>query len=93
MFMRSLVRETQRLSDMFTILETLRGADEHGNVRGWQSSYGLLEVTRSCALICELASMIAKAGYRECDRPTLEAIMQEARQILYSVQAQIPEQA
>ena len=88
MFMRSLVRETQRLSDMFTILEALRRADEHGNPRGWKSPYGLLEVTRSCTLICELASMIAKAGYRECDRPTLEAITQEARQVLYSVQAQ-----
>jgi hypothetical protein len=88
MFMRSLVRETQRLSDMFTILEALRRADEHGNPRGWKSPYGLLEVTRCCTLICELASMIAKAGYRECDRPTLEAITMEARQVLYSVHAQ-----
>jgi hypothetical protein len=90
MFMHSLVRETQRLSDMFTLLEALRTADEHGNPRGWKSPFGLLRVTQSCALICELATMIAKAGYRECDRPTVEAIALEAREILYSVQAQSP---
>ncbi|SCW37167.1 hypothetical protein SAMN02927900_01100 [Rhizobium mongolense subsp. loessense] len=88
MFMRSLIRETQRLADMFTVLEALRNADEHGNPRSWNSPVGLLEITQSCAIICDLAAAIAKAGYRECDRPTLEEITSEARKVLYSVNMQ-----
>ncbi len=89
MFMGSLLQETRRLADMFTMLEALRNADEHGNPRGWNSPFGLLKITQSCAIICELATAIAKAGYRECDKATLEAIAGEARNVLYSVNEQV----
>ncbi|NLS02079.1 hypothetical protein HGP14_01675 [Rhizobium sp. P32RR-XVIII] len=89
MFMGSLLQETRRLAEMFTVLEALRNADEHGTPRGWNSPFGMLEITRSCAIICELATAIAKAGYRECDKATVDAIAGEARSVLYSVNEQV----
>ncbi|MBB3540489.1 MULTISPECIES: hypothetical protein [unclassified Rhizobium] len=89
MFMDRLFNETQRLAAIFSALEALRLADERGNPRGWASPFGLLQIIRCCARILELSSCVAKAGYRECDQETLEAITSETRQVLYSVRAQI----
>ncbi|AJC77675.1 hypothetical protein IE4803_CH00416 [Rhizobium etli bv. phaseoli str. IE4803] len=88
MFMEKLVRETERLSLISSMLDTMRRADQDRNARGWTSPIGLLKMTRSCATISELATSIAKAGYRECDRQTLEEILSETRQVLYSLQAE-----
>ena len=88
MFMEKLVRETERLSLICSLLDTMRRADRDRNARGWTSPIGLLKMTRSCATISELATSIAKAGYRESDRQTLEEILSETRQVLYSLQAE-----
>jgi hypothetical protein len=48
----------------------------------------MLEITRCCAVISDLALSIAKAGYRECDKQTLDEIASETRQVLYSMKAQ-----
>lgn len=89
MFMDRLLRETQRLANIFTAMEALRLADERGNPRGWASPFGLLQIIRCCGVISDLVTAIAKAGYRECDRETLEEIASENRRVLYSVHAQI----
>ncbi|TCU18074.1 hypothetical protein [Rhizobium sullae] len=89
MFMEGLLRETQKLANIFTAMEALRLADEHGNPRGWASPFGLLQITRCCAIISDLAFSIAKAGYRECDKATLDEIASETRKVLYSVNAQL----
>lgn len=89
MFMDRLFNETQRLAAIFSGLEALRLADEQGNPRGWASPFGLLQIIRCCAGILELSSCVAKAGYRECDRETLDEIASETRKVLYSVQAQV----
>ena len=88
MFMEKLVRETQRLSLICSMLDTMRRADKDRNARGWTSPIGLLKITLSCAMISELATSIALAGYRECDKQTLEEILSETRQVLYTLQAQ-----
>jgi hypothetical protein len=88
MFMDRLLRETQCLANVFSAVEALRLADEHGNPRGWASPCGMLEITRCCAVISDLALSIAKAGYRECDKETLDEIASETRQVLYSMKAQ-----
>lgn len=88
MFMEKLVRETQRLSLICSMLDTMRRADGDRNARGWTSPIGMLKITRSCAMICELGTFIAKAGYRECDKATLEEILNETRQVLHSLNAQ-----
>jgi len=88
MFMEKLVRETQRLSLICSMLDTMRRADEDRNARGWTSPIGMLKIIGSCAMICELGTSIAKAGYRECDKATLEDILNETRQVLHSLNAQ-----
>lgn len=88
MFMEKLVRETQRLSLICSMLDTMRRADEDRNARGWTSPIGMLKITASCAMICELGTAIAKAGYRECDKATLEEILNETRQVLHSLNTQ-----
>ncbi len=88
MFMEKLVRETERLSLICSMFDTMRRADQDRDARGWTSPIGLLKITRSCAMISELATAIAKAGYRECDRQTLEEILGETRQVLYAMRAQ-----
>ncbi|MBB4573194.1 hypothetical protein PYR71_03285 [Rhizobium sp. MC63] len=88
MFMEKLVRETERLSLICSMFDTMRRADQDRDARGWTSPIGLLKITRSCAMISELATAIAKAGYRECDRQTLEEILGETRQVLYALRAQ-----
>jgi hypothetical protein len=88
MFLDRLLRETQFLANIFTAVEALRLSDEHGNPRGWASPCGKLEIIRRCAVICDLALSIAKAGYRECDKETLDEIASETRQVLYSMKAQ-----
>lgn len=87
MFMEKLVRETQRLSLICSLFDTMRRADEDRNARGWTSPIGMLKITASCAMICELGTSIAKAGYRECDKATLEEILNETRQVLHSLNA------
>ncbi len=89
MFMDRLLRETQLLANIFTAIEALRLADEHGNPRGWASPFGLLQIIRCCDKISDLTDSIAKAGYRECDREMLEEIASENRKVLYSVNEQI----
>jgi hypothetical protein len=89
MFLERLLRETQRLANIFTAIEALRLADERGNPRGWASPFGLLQITRCCATISDLTLSIAKAGYRECDKATLDEIASETRKVLYSVNAQV----
>jgi hypothetical protein len=87
MFMESLLNETQRLANICSLLDTLKLRNEHGEATGWGTPFAMLQIARSCTTICELATAIAKAGYRECDEPTLNAILAETRQILYSVNA------
>jgi hypothetical protein len=87
MFMDRLLREAQSLADIFTAVEALRLADEHGNPRGWASPCGMLEITRCCSVISDLALSIAKTGYCECDKEILDDIVSETRQVLYSMTA------
>ncbi|MBY3155119.1 hypothetical protein HFO56_22620 [Rhizobium laguerreae] len=87
MFMEKLVRETERLSLICSMLDTMRRADKDRNARGWTSPIGMLKITRCCAVISELCTSIAKAGYRECDRQALEEIMRETRQVLHLLNA------
>ncbi|MGO7653245.1 hypothetical protein ACC688_37145, partial [Rhizobium ruizarguesonis] len=62
MFMDKLVRETERLSLLCSLLDTMRRADKDRNVRVWTSPIGMLKITRCCAAISELGTPISKAG-------------------------------
>ncbi|WP_454847968.1 hypothetical protein [Rhizobium binxianense] len=87
MFMEKLLSETRRLSVICSMLDTMRQADGNPDARGWTSPVGLLKITASCAAIAELAAAIARAGYRECDKATLEEITGEMRHVLYALNA------
>jgi hypothetical protein len=88
MFMDSLLRETERLALIYSMLDRMRQTDKNPDAIGWSSPYGMLQMTRSCALISELATSIAEAGYRECEKGMLDEITSETRHVLYSLTAQ-----
>ena len=86
--MDRLLRETERLALICSMLDRMRQTDKNPNAIGWSSPFGMLQITRSCALISELATSIAEAGYRECDKGMLDEITSETRHVLYSLTAQ-----
>lgn len=88
MFMEQLLTEVRRLVDAFSHLETVgRCGGEHP--AEWISPTGLLQIVRCCSKISELGSLIAKAGYWECERELLEQITGQARLVLYNISGRI----
>ena len=87
MFMEQLLAEVRRLVDAFSRLEPAERQDD----AGWISPVGLLQIVCCCSRISELGSMIAKAGYRECEKELLEEITGQARLVLYNISGRIDE--
>lgn len=90
MFMEKLLQETQRLSVIVSMLEIMKQSDSNIEARGWNTPIGMAKITGSCLKIGELSGAIIDAGYRECDKPTLDGIMSETRQVLNTLLTQAP---
>lgn len=82
MFMEKLLQETQRLSVIVSMLEIMKQSDSNPEARGRNTPIGMAKITASCLVIGELSAAIVSAGYRECDKATLNGIMSETRQVL-----------
>ena len=87
MFMEKLLQETQRLSVIVSMLEIMKQSDGNLEARGWNTPIGMAKITSSCLVIGELSGAIIDAGYRECDKATLDGIMSETRQVLNTLLA------
>jgi hypothetical protein len=84
MFMESLVGEVRTLAQRFTSMEAVRKAEPDGEPVAWHSARGMLDLVIACNHISELSSRIAKAGYWECEKETLNEIGAQSRHVLYN---------
>ncbi|WP_337268001.1 hypothetical protein [Oryzifoliimicrobium ureilyticus] len=86
MFIERLELEASKLASAVSVLQMLEKIpqEDRGEL-SWGMPYSRLRITSSCFSILELASAVAKAGYRECDALTLDEIKRETFDILHEV--------